>query len=488
MKAIILAGGSGTRLWPLSRKNFPKQFLKLNGDKSLLRQAVERLLQAVKPEDIIVMTNNDYKFHVQSDLNSLPISHHASRITHMILEPASRNTAPAIALGIKYCIERLGCSEDEVIFISPSDHIISPLDKFTGYLKQAEEIAKKGNIVTFGIKPEKPETGYGYIKAGKGIGKEEGDCPRFTDAVVESGLSPNQKMNFFKVERFTEKPDVKTADRYINEGNYYWNSGMFAFSIGAMIGEFKRHVPEISGIMDMGFEGMLANFNQMPEISIDYAVMEKSDKAVMLPLELYWNDIGSWDSLYDVLDKDKNGNVTKGDILTVDTKNTLLIGNKRLISTIGLEDCLIVETDDAILITKRGETQKVKDIVNKLKEDNRREVEEHTTTYRPWGNYTVLEEGPRYKIKRIVVNPEEKLSLQRHYHRSEHWVVVKGTAKVTIGDKEIFIHENESAYVPKSTLHRLENLGKVPLEIIEVQNGEYVGEDDIVRVEDNYGR
>ncbi|MDP3048819.1 MAG: mannose-1-phosphate guanylyltransferase/mannose-6-phosphate isomerase [Thermodesulfovibrionales bacterium] len=490
MKALILAGGSGTRLWPLSRKNFPKQFLKLNGDKSLLQQTAERLLQAVKPEDIIVITNNDYRFHVQSDLNSLPITHHSSLITHIILEPSSRNTAPAIALGIKYCMEKLGCNADEVIFISPSDHIIRPLDKFIGYLKQSEEIAREGHIVTFGIKPDRPETGYGYIKAGKGIGegKEEGDCPRFTDAVVESGLSPNQKMNFFKVERFAEKPDIETAKRYLDEGNYYWNSGMFAFSIGAMIEEFKRHAPEISEISGLNFDEMLSHFKHMPDISIDYAVMEKSDKVVMLPLDLYWNDIGSWDSLYDVLDKDENGNAQKGDVLAFDTKSTLIIGNKRLISTIGLEDCLVIETDDAVLISKRGEAQKVKDIVTSLKKAGRIEADEHVTTYRPWGSYTVLEEGQRYKIKRIVVNPLKKLSLQMHYHRSEHWVVIKGTAKVTIGDQEICIHENESAYVPKSTLHRLENPGKVPLEIIEVQNGEYVGEDDIVRYEDVYGR
>lgn len=470
MKAIILAGGSGTRLWPLSRKNYSKQFLKLNGDKSLLQQTVDRLLHAVQPEDIIVMTNNDYKFHVLSDLKSLD-SKLITQNSNIILEPASRNTAPAIALGIKYCIERLGCKEDEVIFISPSDHIIRPLDKFTGYLKQSEEIAREGHIVTFGIKPDRPETGYGYIKVKSA-----------------KGTVPIQKMNFFKVERFAEKPDIETAKRYINEGGYYWNSGMFAFSIGAMIEEFKRHAPEIIEMLNKNFDDMLSNFKQMPDISIDFAVMERSDKVVMLPLDLYWNDIGSWDSIYDVMDKDKNGNVTKGDVLTVDTKNTLIIGNKRLISTIGLEDCLIVETDDAILIAKKGEAQKVKNIVNELKSLDRKEADEHVTTYRPWGSYTVLEEGPRYKIKRIVVNSLEKLSLQMHYHRSEHWVVVKGAAKVAIGGKEIFIHENESAYVPKSTLHRLENPGKVPLEIIEVQNGEYVGEDDIVRVEDIYGR
>lgn len=464
MKALILAGGSGTRLWPLSRKNYPKQFLKLNGDKSLLRQTVERLLQAVKPEDIIVITNNDYKFHVLSDLNSLPLP---LPVSNIILEPASRNTAPAIALGIKYCMEKLGCNEDEVIFISPSDHIIKPLDKFAEYINFSEEVAQQGYIVTFGIKPDRAETGYGYIKAGKGIG-----------IGTES----------YKVERFTEKPDADTARHYLSEGNYYWNSGMFVFSIGTMLKELERYALEINELASMGFEGMVANFDRMPDISIDYAVMEKSDKVVTLPLDLYWNDIGSWDSLYDVLDKDEMENVKKGDVIAIDTKRSLIIGNKRVVTTIGLEDCLVVETDDAILISRKGEAQKVRDVVNRLKKENRKEADEHVTTYRPWGSFTVLEEGPRYKIKRIAVNPQERLSLQMHQRRSEHWVVVKGTAKVTIGDREISIHENESAYVPKSTLHRLENPCKDLLEIIEVQNGEYVGEDDILRVEDMYER
>lgn len=466
MKAIILAGGSGTRLWPLSRKNYPKQFLRLNGEKSLLQQTAERLLTALSSEDIIVMTNNEYKFHVLSELNSLSLP---SPITNIILEPVSRNTAPAIALGVKYCLEKLGCDENEVIFISPSDHIIRPVDKFIEYLKQAEEIAREGNIVTFGIKPNRPEIGYGYIK-------------------VRSQKSEIRNRRFLKAEKFIEKPDMGTARRYINRGNYYWNSGMFTFGIGMIIEEFEKYAHGISEMLLMNFDEMMSNFSEMPEISIDYAVMEKSNRVVTLPLDLYWNDIGSWDSLYDVLEKDKNGNVKKGDVLTINTRRTLIIGDRRLISTIGLEDCLIVETDDAILVTKKGKAQKVKDIVNKLKEANRKEVEEHVTTYRPWGSYTVLEEGMRYKIKRVVVKPREKLSLQLHHHRSEHWVVVKGTAKVTIGDKEILIHENESAYVPKSTPHRLENPGKVLLEIIEVQNGEYVGEDDIVRIDDEYGR
>ena len=252
--------------------------------------------------------------------------------------------------------------------------------------------------------------------------------------------------------------------------------------------ELHKYAPEIMEMIDLSYEEMVSNFDRMPGISIDYAVMEKSDKVMVLPFDLYWNDIGSWDALYDVLDKDENGNVKKGDVFTIDTKNTMIIGNKRHIATIGLEDCIVIETDDAVLIAKKGKAQKVKDIVSNLKKDSRPEAEEHVATHRPWGSYTILETGSRYKIKRILVNPGEKLSMQMHYHRSEHWVVVKGSAKVTIGNKEAFVHENESVYVPKSTMHRLENPGKVPLEIIEVQNGEYTGEDDIVRCDDIYGR
>lgn len=460
MKAIILAGGSGTRLWPVSRYGLPKQFIKLNGGKSLLCQTVERLAAVAPLRDIFVITNEDYRFHVQADLRAVS----PAMENNIILEPVGRNTAPAIALVMKYCQEKLKCGRDEVIFICPSDHIIEPVQKFAAYAHQAEAAAKKGSIVTFGIKPARPETGYGYIQKGKPA-----------DGV-------------FKVSRFAEKPDLKTAEKYLKAGSYYWNSGMFAFTIGAMLAEFKAYAPEISRRMPATLARMTADFKNMPSISIDYAVMEKSKKAAVLPIDILWSDVGSWDSLPEVIKPDADGNVKVGDILTLDTQKTIVMGEKRLISTIGLKDLIIIDTADALLIAKRGQAQRVKEVVEMLKERKRKEVVEHTTTYRPWGSYTVLEEGPRYKIKRIVVKPGQKLSHQLHYHRSEHWVVVRGTATVTIGKKTSDLHENESTYVPKSTTHRLANPGRVPLELIEVQNGEYVGEDDIVRFTDIYGR
>jgi len=463
MKAIILAGGSGTRLWPVSRYGMPKQFIKLNGGKSLLCQTVERLAAVVPLKDIFVITNSDYRFHVQADLRSVS----PTIEDNVILEPVGRNTAPAIALVMRYCLEKLKCSKDEVIFICPSDHIIQPVEKFARYARQAETAAKVGSIVTFGIKPSRPETGYGYIKKGVKTAGNGGVC---------------------KVAKFAEKPDAKTAAKYLLAGDYYWNSGMFSFTIATMLAEFKAYAPEISRKMPATLARMTEDFKNMPSISIDYAVMEKSKKAAVLPIDILWSDVGSWDSLHEVIAPDGDDNVKVGDVLALDTKRTIIMGEKRLISTIGLKDIIIIDTPDALLVAKRGQAQRVKEVVDLLKDRKRKEVVEHMTTYRPWGSYTILEEGPRYKIKRIVVKPGHKLSHQLHYHRSEHWIIVKGTAKVTLDKKTSLVHENESTYVPKSTEHRLENPGKVPLEMIEVQNGEYVGEDDIVRYDDKYGR
>ena len=459
MKVIILAGGGGTRLFPLSRTCFPKQFMKIDSDQSLLSQTVMRFMKMVNSSDIVIVTNEDYIHHVKAELADC-----GAMATHILLEPVARNTAPAIALAARYCMEELGSSDDEVMFISTSDHIIRPDDVFIKSVKQAIDMASQGKIVTFGITPDKPETGYGYIQTGSPCG-----CG-------------------YVVESFREKPDRDTAKKYLADGNYYWNSGMFAFTIGCFMEEINAHQTDIYNLASSTVSEMKVQFENMPNISIDYAVAEKSDRVVTIPLTAYWNDIGSWDAIYDVLDKDKNGNALKGDCLPIDCTNTLILGRSRLIAGIGLEDLLVVETDDVIVVAKKGESQKVKDLVNELKDRGRREADEHTTMYRPWGSYTVLGEGPGYKMKKIMVNPGHRLSLQMHYHRSEHWIVTGGTAEVTLGDEVKLVHENESIFIPLSTKHRLENPGRIPLEIIEVQNGKYLEEDDIVRFDDVYGR
>ncbi|HEY3425102.1 MAG TPA: mannose-1-phosphate guanylyltransferase/mannose-6-phosphate isomerase [Negativicutes bacterium] len=459
MKIIILAGGGGTRLFPLSRTCFPKQFLKLGSEQSLLVQTVLRFLPLVKPVDIVIVTNQEYIHHVQAELAFCGASE-----AHILLEPVGRNTAPAVALAARYCLDELDATMDEVLFVTPSDHIIRQSDVFVKAVGQAVAMAKTQKIVTFGIKPTQAETGYGYIEAGEMCG---------------SG---------YVVKSFKEKPDAATAAEYLAAGRYYWNSGMFAFTIGCLMEELLAFQPEIYSLAADALPKVVSQFAKMPNISFDYAVAEKSTRVVTIPLTAYWNDIGSWDAIYDVLDKDGDGNAVKGDCIPIDCTNTLMLGGSRLIAGIGLEDLLVVETDDVIVVAKKGESQKVKDLVNELKHRNRREADEHTTMYRPWGSYTVLGEGPGYKMKKIMVKPGQRLSLQLHYHRSEHWIVIAGTAKAQVGDDVHMVHENSSIFVPQSTKHYLENPGKIPLEIIEVQNGSYLGEDDIVRFEDIYGR
>jgi mannose-1-phosphate guanylyltransferase / mannose-6-phosphate isomerase len=459
MKYVILAGGSGTRLWPCSRQAFPKQFLHFGDGESLLQKTVRRFYPAAHPSDIFIVTNQSYYHLVKNQLMEIDPGFEQQ----ILLEPERKNTAPAICLAIKYLQEVLDVPEEECILISSSDHIISPEKVFIHAISEAEKIAKEGNHVIFGIRPTQPETGYGYIKAS-----------------MEGGTQ--------RVEHFVEKPDRPTAQSYLLSGDYLWNSGIFLFQIGTFLKEIALFCPEMGPLCVGGFEEMVSAFADMPSISIDYALIERSSKTVCLPLDVSWSDVGSWDSVYDLLDKDDHHNVKRGNVFDSDTHRCLIMGNKRLIATIGLEDLLVIETEDALFIGKRGESQKVKDLVEALKKENTKEPFEHLTVHRPWGKFTILEEGQRYKIKRIVVDPKQRLSLQRHYHRSEHWVVVKGVAKVTIAEQELLVHENESVYVPKSEVHRLENPGKVPLELIEVQVGEYVGEDDIVRLEDIYQR
>ena len=461
MKIIILAGGGGTRLFPLSRACYPKQFLKIAGEKSLLQQTIERFLIIAKEEDIVIVTNKDYIFHVEEHLDEIG----AAKI-NIITEPTGKNTAPAIALAISYCKDCLNCCEDEILFVSPADHLIKPAEKFAELVQQAEQVCKdKNDIITIGVKPTKPETGYGYIQA----------AGKVADTV-------------FYVKSFKEKPDKVTAEKYLAEGNYYWNAGMFMFSIGRMEIELEQYVPEIAKISQQGYENCINNFIEMPDISIDYAVAEKSTHMSVMPMkEIYWNDIGSFDSIAEVL-ANKNGNGIYGDVITADCQNTTILGSDRLISGIGLKDLIVVDTPDSLLITEKGKSQEVKKVVEKLKKEHRKEAIENRTMYRPWGSYTILAEGEGYKVKRITIKPGAKLSLQMHYHRSEHWTVISGTGKLTLDDKVVIFKENESTYIPIAVKHRLENPGQIPLSIIEVQNGRYLGEDDIVRFDDEYGR
>ncbi len=460
MKVIILAGGSGTRLFPMSRKCFPKQFLQIAGKKSLLAQTIERFLGKVEPKDIVIVSNEAYQFYVKDILVE-----EGAQEASIILEPSGRNTAPAIALACQYCKEKLQAADDEVVFVAPSDHIVEPKEQFIKLVNRAEEIAASGKIVTLGVIPDKPETGYGYINAGEGL-----------------------SVGGYKVSAFKEKPTKAVAESYLKAGNYFWNAGMFVFSIKTMENELSTYNPEIINITKQGFDSAANNFASMPDISIDYAVAEKSEKMAVLPFNIYWNDIGSWDALCETLDTDESDNAINGDVELLDCDNTMAISNSRMVVGIGLKDLSIVETPDVILVTKKGDSQKVKKVFEKLQLAERKETAENITMFRPWGSYTILTEGEGFKVKRIVVKPGGRLSLQLHHHRSEHWTVVSGEATITNGSEVTVCKANEGVYIPIENKHRLENLTTEDVVIIEVQVGKYLGEDDIERFDDVYGR
>jgi len=465
MIPVILSGGSGTRLWPLSRGQYPKQFLPLVSEHTMLQETMLRLSGVAELQAPIAVCNEDHRFMMAEQLWEI-----GTRPAAIILEPIGKNTAPAVAMAAL-----TAKSEDDVLLILPADHVISDKPAFHKAVEQANQLAKQGFLVTFGIVPTEPETGYGYIKR------------------------DNTPLgNAFKVAAFVEKPNLETAKQYLDSGEYFWNSGMFAFTAGNFLKELEKFNPAMldacrrahaAAKVDLDFVRLdKESFSACPSDSIDYAVMEKSDKVVVIPLDAGWNDVGSWSALWDVTDKDESGNAISGDVLTVDTKNSFIFSEHKLVTVIGVSDLIVVETKDAVMIAAKDRVQDVKEIVNQLKKQGRAEAESHRKVYRPWGHYDSVDTGERHQTKRLVVKPGAKLSVQKHHHRAEHWVVVKGTALVTKGDQTVLITENESTFIPLGTVHSLENPGVIPLEIVEVQSGSYLGEDDIVRFGDHYGR
>ena len=461
---VIMAGGSGSRLWPLSRSLYPKQFLALTGDKTMLQETLCRLstLDVSAP---LVICNEEHRFIVAEQLRSI------DKTGSIILEPVGRNTAPAIALAAEVTL-----NNDPLLLVLSADHVIQDSNAFTQAVKNAIPLAQAGKLVTFGVVPTQPHTGYGYIKRGNSVSDSSG----------------------YDVNAFVEKPSSSVAAEYVESGEYYWNSGMFLIKASRYLQELEKYCPEISAACKKALENTTYDndfirldadaFKLCPDESIDYAVMEHTTDAVVVPLDAGWNDIGAWSALWEVNDKDEHGNTIHGDIILQDTKNSLIYGGERLVTTIGLDNVVIVDTKDALLVASKDKVQDVKQIVEKLKVEQRSEYKIHREVYRPWGKYDSIDNGKRYQVKRITVNPGEKLSIQMHHHRAEHWIVVSGTAKVTNGDKTFLVTENESTYIPIGVVHALENPGKMPLEMIEVQSGSYLDEDDIVRFEDRYGR
>ncbi len=461
MYGIILAGGSGSRLWPLSRELYPKQLLKINTDKSLLEMTYLRLLNLTDEKNILSITNAKHFSDVKTQLSSI------SKDPLLLSEPAQKNTAPAISVSVKYLLDK---GKDDVILVVPSDHLIKDEKAFKKSVENAKTLAEEGYIVTFGIKPAGAETGYGYIKSSK----------------------KNNDFSY-KVEEFKEKPDKKTAEKYVKSGKYYWNSGIFMFKASVFMETLKEFAPEIYEItQEFNFtknnQIEFTKFDKMPSISIDYAVMEKAKNIINVPVDCGWNDLGSWDAIYDINSKDKEGNVKIGAVQTENCKNSLLFSSNRLIAGVGLDDIILVETSDAILACKKDKTQDVKKVVDKLKEIKDETHLVHTTVYRPWGYYTVLNQGEGYLTKMICVSSHGQLSLQSHNFRSEHWVVLSGTARVTLDNKNYILKPGSSIDIPVKVKHSLGNPYKEELKIIEVQKGDKLVEEDIIRYKDIYGR
>ena len=463
LQPVLLSGGSGTRLWPLSREAYPKQFLPLAGDDTMV-QATWRRVEALADLAPIVVANEEHRFLVAEQLRQV-----GAPVPAILLEPVGRNTAPAIAAA---ALQAMAGGADPLLLVLPSDHVVRDVAGFQRAVREASSAAEAGALVTFGIVPDAPETGFGYIQA------EAGDGLR-------------------QVLRFVEKPDAATARSYLDAGGYYWNSGMFLFRASRYLEELARFRPDIVDAVraahaaarhDGDFVRLDKDaFSACPSDSIDYAVMEKTADAMVLPVDIGWNDVGSWSALWDVAERDADGNAHHGDVIAVDSRNSYAYA-QRLVALVGVDDIVVVETDDAVLVARKDKVQEVKQVVARLKQEQRSQAVLHREVHRPWGSYDSVDNGGRHQVKRIKVKPGAALSLQMHHHRAEHWIVVSGTAKVTRGEETLLLSENESTYIPLGVKHRLENPGKVPLELIEVQSGSYLGEDDIVRFEDVYGR
>lgn len=471
---VIMAGGSGSRLWPLSRGSYPKQFLRFGSEHSMLQLTALRL-NGLDVSDPLVICNEEHRFIVAEQLREIKLL-----TNNIILEPVGRNTAPAIALAALAGDQKKDAKSDNketLLLVLAADHVIHDESAFRAAVMAAIPYAEAGKLVTFGIVPTAPETGYGYIRRGDTL---------------------NESQDAFSVFQFVEKPDLKTACHYVKSGEYYWNSGMFLFQASRYLDELKKFRPDIYFACEDAFEQInldldfirinRASFDACPDDSIDYAVMEKTSDAVVVPMDAGWNDVGSWSALWEISDKDEQGNVHHGDVLTHGGHNNYVFAESSLVTTVGVNDLVVVQTKDAVLVAARDQVQDVKKIVEQIKSCGRKEHYVHREVYRPWGKYDSIDEGDRYQVKRLSLKSGERLSLQLHHHRAEHWIVVQGTAKVTCGEKTLLLGENESHFIPLGTKHCLENPGKIPLEVIEIRSGTYLEEDDILRFDDKYGR